>query len=91
MVLVTATAAGSRFGSTLRSLRSSLCGFATPLLLATAHNRELELFSYLVVLNFATLLLVLSCRWHRLLLAPPAGIACTSADTARISGAAGWR
>ena len=43
-------------------------GFTTPLLLSTGQNRELELFSYLVLLDLATLALVIFKPWRRLLL-----------------------
>jgi uncharacterized membrane protein len=43
-------------------------GFATPVLLYTGENRELELFTYLAVLNSATLVLAGARPWRRLLL-----------------------
>ena len=43
-------------------------GFSTPLLLSTGQNREVQLFSYLVILNFATLVLVAIKPWRRLLM-----------------------
>jgi len=43
-------------------------GFATPLLLYTGENRELELFTYLALLNSATLVLAGARPWRRLLL-----------------------
>ena len=43
-------------------------GFATPLLLYTGENRELQLFTYLALLNSATLVLAGSRPWRRLLL-----------------------
>src|SRR5262249_16254169 len=43
-------------------------GFTTPLLLSTGQNRELQLFSYLAVLDVATLALVIFRPWRRLLL-----------------------
>ncbi|HMC74704.1 MAG TPA: DUF2339 domain-containing protein, partial [Terriglobales bacterium] len=42
-------------------------GFMTPVLLSTGQNRELELFSYLAILNGATLVLVVFKPWRRLL------------------------
>lgn len=42
-------------------------GFATPLLLYTGEDRELQLFTYLALLNSATLLLVGSRPWRSLL------------------------
>src|SRR5712692_30670 len=43
-------------------------GFITPVLLSTGQNKELQLFSYLVLLDFATLVLVALKPWRRLLL-----------------------
>src|SRR5713226_10735379 len=43
-------------------------GFITPVLLSTGQNKELQLFSYLVLLDLATLILVLLKPWRRLLL-----------------------
>ena len=43
-------------------------GFATPVLLATGHNREVQLFAYLALLDAATLAMFLSRGWPRLLL-----------------------
>jgi len=43
-------------------------GFATPLLLSTGQNRELALFSYVVLLDVATLALIVLKPWRRLLL-----------------------
>ncbi len=43
-------------------------GFATPLLLSTGQNRELELFAYVVLLDVAALFLVVFRPWRRLLL-----------------------
>jgi uncharacterized membrane protein len=43
-------------------------GFATPLLLYTGENRELSLFTYVALLNVATLILAASRPWRRLLL-----------------------
>jgi len=42
-------------------------GFSTPLLLSTGQNREVQLFSYLI-LNFAMLVLVAIKPWRRLLM-----------------------
>ncbi|MBV9340027.1 MAG: DUF2339 domain-containing protein, partial [Acidobacteria bacterium] len=41
-------------------------GLSTPLLLSTGENREVALFSYLVVLDFAVLVLALRRPWRRL-------------------------
>jgi uncharacterized membrane protein len=43
-------------------------GFVTPILLSTGVNREVELFSYLMLLDAATLLLAALRPWRRLLL-----------------------
>jgi uncharacterized membrane protein len=43
-------------------------GFATPLLLYTHESRELPLFTYVALLNVATLILAASRPWSRLLL-----------------------
>jgi uncharacterized membrane protein len=48
-------------------------GFTTPLLLSTGQNRELELFSYVVLLDLAALALVVFKPWRRLLLLSYAG------------------
>src|SRR5579863_98221 len=48
-------------------------GFTTPLLLSTGQNRELALFSYIVLLDLATLLLVVRKPWRRLLVMSYAG------------------
>jgi uncharacterized membrane protein len=42
-------------------------GFTTPLLLTTGQNREAALFSYVAILDIATLLLVIFKPWRRLL------------------------
>ena len=43
-------------------------GFATPLLLSTNQNRELELFAYVTVLDLGTLALTALKPWRRLLI-----------------------
>ena len=48
-------------------------GFSTPFLLSTGQNRELALFSYLLVLDLGTLGLVLTKPWRRLLVMSFAG------------------
>jgi uncharacterized membrane protein len=48
-------------------------GFATPLLLSTGQNREVPLFSYVALLDLATLGLVARRPWQRLLLLSYAG------------------
>src|SRR5713226_8285165 len=42
-------------------------GLVTPVLLSTGQNKELQLFSYLVLLDLATLVLVVLKPWRRLL------------------------
>ena len=42
-------------------------GFATPVLLSTGQNREFELFAYVALLDLATLVLVVTRPWQRLL------------------------
>lgn len=42
-------------------------GFVTPVLLSTRENREVQLFSYLVLLDIAALILVTLKPWRRLL------------------------
>src|SRR5246500_4356034 len=42
-------------------------GFSTPLLLSTGQNREVALFSYVAILDMATLVLVTFKPWRRLL------------------------
>jgi uncharacterized membrane protein len=48
-------------------------GFVTPLLLSTGQNRELELFSYVALLDLAVLALIVLKPWRRLLLLGYAG------------------
>jgi uncharacterized membrane protein len=43
-------------------------GFSTPLLLSTGQNREIELFSYVALLNLGTVVLIAFRPWKRLLL-----------------------
>ena len=43
-------------------------GFSTPVLLSTGQNKELQLFSYVVLLDLATLALLVIKPWRRLLL-----------------------
>jgi uncharacterized membrane protein len=43
-------------------------GFSTPVLLSTGQNKELQLFSYVVLLDLATLALLVLKPWRRLLL-----------------------
>src|ERR1700719_4057892 len=48
-------------------------GFSTPLLLSTGQNREVALFSYVAILDLATLTLVTFKPWRRLLAMSYAG------------------
>jgi len=48
-------------------------GFSTPLLLSTGQNREIALFSYVAILDIATLVLVAIKPWRRLLVMSYAG------------------
>src|SRR5439155_5518670 len=48
-------------------------GFSTPLLLATGQNRELQLFTYVAILDLGALALVVFKPWRRLLLLSYAG------------------
>jgi uncharacterized membrane protein len=48
-------------------------GFTTPLLLSTGVNREVDLFSYVALLDLATLFLVVFKPWRRLLVMSYAG------------------
>jgi uncharacterized membrane protein len=45
-----------------------LGGFATPVLLSTGQNRQLELFSYMALLDLGTLALIAARPWKRLLI-----------------------
>jgi uncharacterized membrane protein len=54
--------------SELLALYAIVGGYSTPLLLATGENREVALFSYLLLLNVATLILIALRPWSRLLL-----------------------
>ncbi len=48
-------------------------GFSTPLLLSTGQNREIALFTYVAILDLATLVLVAFKPWRRLLIMSYAG------------------
>lgn len=48
-------------------------GFSTPILLSTGVNREIALFSYVAILDIATLVLVTFKPWRRLLVMSYAG------------------
>jgi uncharacterized membrane protein len=59
--------------SELLALYAIVGGYSTPLLLATGENHEVALFSYLLLLNVATLILIALRPWSRLLLGGFAG------------------
>lgn len=59
--------------SELLALYAIVGGYSTPLLLATGENHEIALFSYLLLLNLATLALIALRPWSRLLLGSFAG------------------
>ena len=69
MLLVTASAAAMSLAQNAQILAAFalLGGFSTPLLLSTGVNRQVGLFSYLAVLDLATLVLVTFKPWRRLL------------------------
>jgi len=54
--------------SELLALYAIVGGYGTPLLLSNGQNHELALFSYLLLLNLATLALIALRPWSRLLL-----------------------
>lgn len=75
MVVVTASTAALalRQNAQILAAFALIGGFITPLLLSTGENHELALFSYVAVLDIATLAL-LACRpWMRLLIGAFAG------------------
>lgn len=69
MVLVTAATATLAITQNAQVLAAFALvgGFATPLLLSTGQNREIALFSYVTLLDVATLVLVSYRPWRRLL------------------------
>jgi uncharacterized membrane protein len=69
MLLVTAATAAMAILQDARilALFALMGGFVTPLLLSTGKDRELDLFSYLAVLDAATLLLLTVKLWRRLM------------------------
>lgn len=75
MVLVTAINGFMSWtrNSELLALYAIAGGYLTPLLLSNGENHELALFSYLLVLNLATLALAVLRPWSRLLAAAFAG------------------
>jgi uncharacterized membrane protein len=75
MLLVTASTAALALTQDAEILAALALtgGFLTPVLLSTGQNRELELFSYVVLLDAATLALVIFKPWRRLLVLSFAG------------------
>lgn len=71
MVMVTAstTALALAQKAEILALFALIGGFATPVLLYTGQSRELQLFSYITLLNAATLVLAWRWAWRRLILA----------------------
>jgi uncharacterized membrane protein len=69
MLTVTASIAALAVGQNAEILGGFALtgGFATPLLLSTGQNRELELFSYVALLDVAALIMVARKPWRRLL------------------------
>lgn len=70
MLLVTSSTAALALGQNAEILAafSLIGGFLTPLLLSTGQNRERQLFSYVGLLDFAMLVLIIFKPWRRLLL-----------------------
>jgi len=70
MVLVTAWNAYMAWvqNAELLAVYALAGGFGTPMLLSTGANHEIFLFTYLLAMDVATILLVRLRRWHRLLL-----------------------
>jgi uncharacterized membrane protein len=71
MVLVTASNGLMSWtqDSELLALYALIGGYITPLLLSNGENHQLPLFAYLLLLNLATLILVILRPWSRLLAA----------------------
>jgi uncharacterized membrane protein len=69
MLVVTASAAAMALAQDAQILAAFalIGGFSTPLLLSTGVNRQVALFSYVAVLDLATLVLVTFKPWRRLL------------------------
>jgi uncharacterized membrane protein len=69
MLVVTASAAALSLAQDAQILAAFalIGGFSTPLLLSTGVNRQVALFSYVAVLDLATLVLVTFKPWRRLL------------------------
>jgi len=75
MLVVTASAGAMALAQDAQILAafSLTGGFATPLLLSTGQNREVALFSYVAILDIASLVLVSFKPWRRLLVMSYAG------------------
>jgi uncharacterized membrane protein len=75
MLAVTAAAAAMAWAQDAQLLAAFALtgGFSTPLLLSTGQNREVALFSYVALLDLATLFLVMFKPWRRLLVMSYAG------------------
>jgi uncharacterized membrane protein len=75
MLAVTAATAAMALAQDAQLLAAfALTGaFTTPLLLSTGQNREVALFSYVALLDLATLFLVVFKSWRRLLIMSYAG------------------
>ncbi len=75
MLVVTAATAAMALSQDAQILAAFALagGFSTPLLLSTGQNREVALFSYVAILDLATLVLVTFKPWRRLLVMSYAG------------------
>jgi len=75
MLAVTASAAVMALAQDAQILAAFALtgGFSTPLLLSTGQNREIALFTYVAILDVATLVLVMFKPWRRLLVMSYAG------------------
>ncbi len=75
MLLVTAATAAMAVSQNAEILAAFALvgGFATPILLSTGVNRQFALFSYVAILDVATLLMLLVRPWRRLVLLSYAG------------------
>jgi uncharacterized membrane protein len=75
MFAVTAAAAAMAWAQEAELLAAFALagGFSTPVLLSTGQNREIALFSYVLLLDFAALALVIFKPWSRLLVLSFAG------------------
>ena len=75
MLIVTAATAAMAWSQNAQILAAFALagGFSTPILLSTGENREIALFSYVAILDVATLVLVTFKPWRRLLVMSYAG------------------